>query len=565
MRKFSLLLTALVLLQSPVWAETKQAPIPAEALNTARAIAIQHNGRVKPLDSFARETLQLITGSPRVGVDDPVATLLYMMADADRWEGSPLVSVPFVPLREALGMDLKAKRISYTELVSTRKLMKLLPPIVQKQQRDEKLSMLENETMDAFQRFATLSDILEQKINLVPPANAAEQVWLPIRGPSGYSAKQRDTVEDGWTGLLKAVKDGRPDAITGAAKQAAETLRGLNPAAYPPSWRLQLEIFYNRFRPFQAARLFYFIAALLLLLNVTTKVFLGTSYKGRAAFWIAYVLHGAGIAMRVIIGGRPPVSNFFETTLWLPFVAATVALILERVYRTRPSTRPPQAASLRTVPSAFEARYIALSAAILAGITLLLADYLPLDSSISPVVAVLHSNLWLTIHVLTIVASYGALALATVLAHILCVQFMAKRKKEAATLELFLYRTIQVGVVLLASGVMLGAVWANASWGRYWGWDPKETWALITLLWFLAALHGRFAGWLTGIGLALATIGGFFLLLMTYYGVSFYLVGLHSYAGGHATPIPPLLIGYLAAELAFMAWVTLTALRRRPA
>ena len=193
-----------------------------------------------------------------------------------------------------------------------------------------------------------------------------------------------------------------------------------------------------------------------------------------------------------------------------------------------------------------------------------LSDSVPLDASISPVVAVLRSNLWLTIHVLTIVASYGALALATVLAHIYGVQFLVRHsRKEMASLDLFLYRTIQVGVVLLASGIMLGAVWANASWGRYWGWDPKETWALITLLWFIATLHGRMAGWLKGVGVALTTIGGFFLLLMTYYGVSFYLVGLHSYAGGHAKPLPALLIAYLIAEAAFLAVVGFKALTRR--
>ena len=189
---------------------------------------------------------------------------------------------------------------------------------------------------------------------------------------------------------------------------------------------------------------------------------------------------------------------------------------------------------------------------------------MPLDSSISPVVAVLHSNLWLTIHVLTIVASYGALALATVLAHIYSVQFAARRasRRTLSSLEALVYRVIQVGVVLLAGGIMLGAVWANASWGRYWGWDPKETWALITLLWFVATLHGRFAGWLKGVGFALTTIGGFFLLLMTYYGVSFYLVGLHSYAGGHAKPLPSLLIGYLIAEAAFLAYMGSIAWRR---
>ena len=182
-------------------------------------------------------------------------------------------------------------------------------------------------------------------------------------------------------------------------------------------------------------------------------------------------------------------------------------------------------------------------------------------------VAVLRSNLWLTIHVLTIVASYGAFALATMLAHVYGVALLARRPTQTtlAALETFLYRAIQVGVVLLAGGIMLGAVWANASWGRYWGWDPKETWALITLLWFLAVLHGRFAGWIRGAALAVATIGGFFLLLMTYYGVSFYLVGLHSYAGGHAKPLPPLLIAYLVIEAAFMALVALASRGRRAA
>ena len=196
---------------------------------------------------------------------------------------------------------------------------------------------------------------------------------------------------------------------------------------------------------------------------------------------------------------------------------------------------------------------------------LTLAAHVPLDSSITPVVAVLRSNYWLTIHVLTIVASYGALALAVVLAHIEGVRFLAHpgEDRTRSPLELLIYRTLQVGVVLLASGIMLGAVWANASWGRYWGWDPIETWALITLLWYLALLHGRFAGWIRGVEVALATIMGFFLLLMTYYGVSFYLVGLHSYAGGNAKPLPALLIGYLVAEVAFILIVGWAAASRR--
>ena len=306
---------------------------------------------------------------------------------------------------------------------------------------------------------------------------------------------------------------------------------------------MELEVFYNRAGPFRTARLAYLLAALAFLLSLTIKAQWPPSI-GLAALVAGFLLHGAGIAMRVVLGGRPPVSNFYETTLWLPFVAVAISLAFERIYRVR---------------------FFGLAAALLASITLVLADHLPLDSSISPVVAVLRSNLWLTVHVLTIVASYGALALATVLAHIYGWLYVARRSTHPtlSSLDIFLYRALQVGVVLLAAGIMLGAVWANASWGRYWGWDPKETWALITLLWFLAVLHGRFAGWIKGVGVALATIGGFFLLLMTYYGVSFYLVGLHSYAGGHAKPLPPLLIAYLVAEVAFLALVGLVALRRQ--
>ena len=522
------------------------ASLPPDALTTIRHLTIQHNGRNKPFDSFARETLAAMTGSPRRGSEDPVDTVLSIIAEPERWQEERLLAVPFLPLREALGMPAKAAHVSLSELLATRKLMKMLPSIAEKQRRDEKLSMLENETWDLYERFVLLNDLLEQRLALVPPPSSTERTWLPILEPTGYPEERQLAVRHAWTALLESVRRHEPQAIASSAHQLAVVLRRANPSAYPAEWRLHWEVLYNRAAPFRAARLLYLFAVVGLALGLTASR-PAVARIGLVALGMAYVLHGVGILSRVVLGGRPPVSNFYETMLWLPFVAVTLALVFERIYH---------------------ARYFGLGAATLAAITLSLADRLPLDSSISPVVAVLRSNLWLTIHVLTIVASYGALALATVLAH-LYGWFYLVRRRDASTLltfGTFLYRTLQVGVVLLAAGIMLGAVWANASWGRYWGWDPKETWALITLLWFLATLHGRFAGWITGVGVALATIGGFFLLLMTYYGVSFYLVGLHSYAGGHATPIPPLLIAYLIAEVAFMAVVGATAIsRKRPA
>ncbi len=460
---------------------------PDDPRGTDRYRPVLHNGRVKPFDSFARESLYQITGRPAWGRQDPVETLRSIMDDPNRWQEEPILSVPFVPLREALGLGRKTGHISYARLVSERKLMRMLPGIVEKQQRDEKLSMLENETMDLYGRFAALNRLFQ--------------------GEVGFLSE--------------------------------------DPKDAPAWWRLHLEVLYNRLRPFVIARILYALACLGLLAGLVRRGTAGS--LGLVPLWAGFGVHLAGILARVVLGGRPPVSNFYETMLWLPFVAVGLALLFERIHRTR---------------------WFALAAGIVAAIFLALADYVPLDPSITPVVAVLRSNLWLSVHVLTIVASYGALALAAVLAHLHGGMALFRRgltpegQTPAETpLELYLYRAIQVGVVLLASGIMLGGVWANASWGRYWGWDPKETWALITLLWFLALLHGRFAGWIRGVWLSLGTIAGFFLLLMTYYGVSFYLVGLHSYAGGNAKPVPPLLIGYVAAELLFMALVAVQAAR----
>jgi len=507
--------------------------IPSRQLDAVRQIAVQHSGRNKPFDSFARESLWLITGSSQIGAQDPVATVLAIAAAPSEWSGAKVLAVPYGPLREELGVDAKTTHVSYNELVETRRLMRMLPAIVTKQQRNEKLTVLENEAMDMYSRFVTFTELMRQDLRLGP-------------GSVEWTTVQATPLEEFWEALVGAFGRGDGAAVERAAASVQETARRLNPQAYPPAWRLRLEVFYNAAEPFHVAGWLYVLACVGVLAGLRSVRW--AARIGWVALWAALVIHAGGIAARVVLGGRPPVSNFFETMLWLPFVTVAVALILERVYRVK---------------------YFVLVASALAAITLHLAYQLPLDPSIAPVVAVLRSTLWLTVHVLTIVASYGVLALAMGLAHVYGGIYLVRgsRHPSLAVMDTLLYRAIQVGVVLLAAGVMLGAVWANASWGRYWGWDPKETWALITLMWFLAMLHGRFAGWLHGVWVALATIIGFFLLLMTYYGVSFYLVGLHSYAGGNAKPLPPLLIAYLVAELAFIAAVALSARlhRRRPA
>ncbi len=216
--------------------------------------------------------------------------------------------------------------------------------------------------------------------------------------------------------------------------------------------------------------------------------------------------------------------------------------------------------------------FFGIGASALAALFFLVAtDIAPdtLDENFSLLQPVLRSNFWLTIHVLTIVASYGAGMLALVMGIIGCCIYtfgsyrdpvvhtktaekltgsapmeltVASRRppEECTTLGNYAYRCIQVAVLLLAAGTILGGFWADVSWGRFWGWDPKEVWALISLLVYLAVLHGRFAGWFNTFGLIAGTVLGGSMIIFSWYGVNFILptfsesgsVGLHSYGTG---------------------------------
>jgi ABC-type transport system involved in cytochrome c biogenesis permease subunit len=187
-------------------------------------------------------------------------------------------------------------------------------------------------------------------------------------------------------------------------------------------------------------------------------------------------------------------------------------------------------------------------------LTLAFAENLPIDSAINPLLPVLAHTSWLSIHVMTIMLSYSALALTMALGHVaLFLQlFRPGRTEQLQLLSKLLYKTLQVGLLFLAAGIICGAVWANESWGRYWGWDPKETWSLITFFVYLAIVHAHFAGWLHDFGLAASAILGFLSVIMTYYGVNFVLsAGLHSYGFADGGQVYALI--YVLVEVAIVA------------
>ncbi len=254
---------------------------------------------------------------------------------------------------------------------------------------------------------------------------------------------------------------------------------------------------------------------------------------------LGFLLQLGGFAARIAIAWRPPVTNMYESIIWVAFGTILFALIFEAIYRSR---------------------YFLLGAIPVAVVTLILADTQPLalPRAINPLVPVLRDNFWLTTHVLTITLSYAAFALALGIGHIALGKVIAGSKPGGALYN-YLYRTLQVGVLLLAIGTILGGVWANYSWGRFWDWDPKETWALITLLGYLFILHGRIAGKWGGFGLAVGSVLAFQCVLMAWYGVNFVLgVGLHSYGFGSGG------FGYAATFVVMeLIFVALAVMRQR--
>ncbi len=508
------------------------ASIPAAAgtmdYSEAQRIAVQSGGRLKPLDTYARETAREITGRERFAGMSPLDLLFTVAFKGDSILETQMFKIGFRPFKERVGLDMQRQRFSYRELIENQTLMRLVDQVREKQHSGADLDRLEREVSTVYGRLVQMSMIMNgEEPRLVPTPGGARAEWL-----SAAQVASAPAIGGGIAGPWEAMRSAFVAGDAAQFKQASGELRaGLRRTGggdYPSEDRLNLELTYNRTRPQLVAQFPYLLAAL--------GFFLGFAIRRRWLYVLSclllfggFAVQTYGLALRTILTGRAPVGNLYEALIFIGWGVVGLAMFLELLTRTR----------------------INGAVAGIAGfVVLVLAHYLPLDSAINPLVAVLNAT-WLQYHVTTILFGDSALTLAAAVAHfIMFAMIVAPRRANIRRTALTLmYRSIQVGVLCLAAGIIFGAIWANASWGRYWGWDPKETWALITLIGFLVVLHGRQAGWLRERGQVLLTVVGLQLLVFTVYGVNYFLVGLHSYAGGDASvQLPPILMGYLVFE-----------------
>jgi ABC-type transport system involved in cytochrome c biogenesis permease subunit len=579
----------------------------------AGALPVLHEGRIKPLDSVARNTLQLLGNRTSVRMPEDGATekgrprgivpasqwLLGLMAGSSWVDDAPIFRIDALEVLDLFDLTRrKGHRYSAAELEAGRPALRRqieaardLPP-EQRSFFQRKCGEI-NQKLMAWDliRFAYETPSLPQPSGTDDAArrDALAQVRRLMEGARMLEANHPPAVippldapasadDDGptsrWQALYPAVvtamvsrmvdgRDGRPpyrlnpallpftdllasvdapaDEFNAAVASYRQTVATL-PAAREAMGKAGFEAWLNAFNPTDIARWLYVLATVLcfasflvwhrLLNRFVTWMLLGT-----------FLLHTFALVARIYLTGRPPVVNLYSSAVFIGWACVLAGLGLEGLYRMGIGN---------------------LVAAIAGGLTLMVAYGLDSGDTMHVLQAVLDTQFWLSTHVVTVNLGYGATFLAGLLGTCAIVHrvwnrwFAADDSEQEArsrAVQDRLYR-MTYGVVCFALffsfiGTVLGGLWADDSWGRFWGWDPKENGALMIVLWNAAALHARWDKWIGQRGFALFAIGGNIITAWSWFGTNQLGIGLHSY--GFTSGVLMLLAGYVASQLVLIA------------
>jgi len=494
-----------------------------------------------PLEGFARRLAVDVTGRQRWSNNGPAGftkrdsmqLLLDCMFKGPEMLATNVVTIEDRPFKKSIGLDPERRFFSPQELAMSKGLNELLGQF----EHDRSMDSQKQPTRD--QRKAI--NVRQAANRIADLAGGVPLAMIPAPGKDGYkkaSAGMADPGAEGvqaaWTAIGAAYVAGKPIEAEVAALEKAIAALGTPSANDAQSVRL--ETFYDRHDPWMKTAIFYGL----------TIVLFGVAQLGLkkpmtilalAATGVGVAEHLLGVGLRVAILDRAPVTNTFESLLWMGLVGILIGAVAQMLNKGK--------------------GWYLFAGVAAAFISVLFAGLVPLTDRSNSLPAVLRSNFWLIVHVLTIVASYGVLAVASVLGHAYLIKNVLLGKRDitapfrSAALVVQTYRTIQVGLFLLTAGTILGGVWAADSWGRFWGWDPKETWALISILVYFAVLHARYVNWLRDFGLAASAVLGLVVIVWTFYGVNYVMAtGLHSYGFGSGGEV--WVASWAGAELLFI-------------
>jgi len=297
--------------------------------------------------------------------------------------------------------------------------------------------------------------------------------------------------------------------------------------------RPRLEFFFNQAQPFLHAMVLYIIVLIFVLCSwLKWPKTLGKTAVILLVF--AFLLHTFGLLFRMYLQGRPPVTNLYSSALFVGWGSVLLCLFLERFYKNGIGS---------------------VCASTIGFVTLLIAHNLQLDGdSLEMLRAVLDTNVWLATHVVVVTLGYSSVALAGFLGVIYILRGLLTtsfNEATAASLSRMMYGVICFATLFSFVGTILGGIWADQSWGRFWGWDPKENGALLIVLWNAVILHSRWGGFIRERGLAVMCVFGNIVVSLSWFGVNMLGVGLHSY--GFMDRAFSTLMTFIASQLVVMA------------
>ena len=504
-------------------------------------------GRMKPLATLNREIVQKLSGKSSFMGMDANQIVLGMITRPDIWKDVKIIKINTPKLKKFLGVAESEKYISFSEafgekneyLLTKESEKALLTKPIERGTYEKDIIKVDEKLNIIYSVFNGALLNIFPKVYDEQSADDNFKWYSPLEAMQEFSGQNQAAIGSVVRGLFNSTMDFDWNSANNYIDMIALYQDKVGTDIKPTASKVNAEIVFNKLDIFFNLTLAYVLLGFVMVVLAFVVIFKPEFKPAKttkiilAILSILFAIQTFGMGYRWYLSGHAPWSDIYETLIYISWSAIFAGVIF------------------------FRNSLLALGAAtIIAGIFMFTAHLTDVDPQITSLVPVLKSY-WLTIHVSILTASYGFFGLSAILGFLTLIMFIFRKNRPhlddvvrhvSAINEISLI----IGLACITIGNFLGGVWANESWGRYWGWDPKETWAYVSIVVYALVIHLRFVKSLnTPYVLATASLLAFSSIMMTYLGVNFYLSGMHSYATGDPVPIP--MWAYLTVATAFAA------------
>ncbi len=492
-------------------------------------------GRMKPVNTLSLEILSKISGKTSILGLSSDQVMLGMITKPNLYQEVAMIKIGHPKIALKLGLGENAKYAKFSDFfIKEKNGYKIYQEVseasrkkpLEQSQYDKELIKIDERVNIAYMVYTG------SLLSIYPIPNDKNNKWLsPVDSIETLPGKEGEIVRLITMSYFQSIEEGIKTGSWSKADEALDTIEKYQKfyggEVIPSESHIEMEIRYNNLGLFDRLVWLYLLLGIILLLFSFAHI-LKPSFDISLAMRIAWILliggfaiHIIGLGMRWYISDHAPWSNAYESIVFIAASTVAAGLLLAK-----------------------DSPFALAGAALLAGITMSVAHMNFINPEITNLVPVLKSY-WLMIHVATIISGDGFLGLGSILSLFVLILFILRKEgqenidRSIGELSSLAEMSLIIGLILMTVGNFLGGVWANESWGRYWGWDPKETWAAVTILIYATVLHLRFIPALKSTYIFnVASVWAYSSVLMTYFGVNYYLSGLHSYAAGDPIPFP---------------------------